>query len=245
MHIGESNSISARTRCQFLMGAWGVVTLFMLFIAFPLYILAPSMVFYFPTGLFRLLGWQLEDSRRFVILIWVPYFLLTIWALATRIKTLYFRLFFCLCALLLLNIGGCTVIINENRPINQAQKRIEATKKQYKASELRAMMMPLFEKYSFDQSKPEWENYSILDPVPEGIASLPLFEGQQLTNLIVAHLQDDTNALVILVNSGFDSKWGIVVNRSTDNRELPQIPGLTFVPWEDGVYFYIGSNFPD
>lgn len=127
------------------------------------------------------------------------------------------------------------------------ESRIESTKQQYKASELRAALLPLFANYHYDRTTNSWgpPNYVALQPVPKEVAALPLFSGLRAQQeVLIGALEDDTNALIIFTQSGTD-KWGIVIHRSEDTRELPLVNGQRFTFWFSGVFFYTGSIYPD
>lgn len=130
---------------------------------------------------------------------------------------------------------------------HRTEDKIDRTKKQYKASEVRAALLPLFKNYHYDSSKPPWgpPNYPSLSAVPREVAALPLFSDlapQQ--EVIMGALEGDTNALIIFTQRGMD-KWGIIIHRSASTRELPKITGMRFSFWDVGVFFYIGSTMPD
>jgi hypothetical protein len=144
-------------------------------------------------------------------------------------------------------VGWSLLLILLGTGCNRPEPKIERTKKQYKASEVRAALIPLFRNYHYDGSQPSYgpPNYPSLNPVPKEVADLPIFAdlaAQQ--EVIMGVLENDTNALIIFTQRGMD-KWGIVIHRSSIMRELPKVSGQQYSFWDDGIFFYIGSTMPD
>jgi hypothetical protein len=109
----KPESISAGERCAIWLSAWAATIGIMAVRTYPFSVRAPYILFWFPTGLARLAGYQLDRPRSLVWLCWVPYLVLTLFALASRNRRIFFLLFIVLCTLLLLNIGGCTVRMHD------------------------------------------------------------------------------------------------------------------------------------
>ena len=112
-HAMKSESISSGRRWAIWFSAWAVTLGIMGLLTFPFSLRAPYIVFWFPTGLARLVGYQLDRPRSLVWLCWVPYLALTTLALISRNRRFFFLLFIVLCVILLLNIGGCAVRMHD------------------------------------------------------------------------------------------------------------------------------------
>ena len=65
------------------------------------------IIWLFPWGLMDSIGWQRTGYDSDYVVGWLPYIVLTIAALLSRRRILYFAFFVILCVLLLLNIVGC------------------------------------------------------------------------------------------------------------------------------------------
>jgi hypothetical protein len=109
----KSETISAGGRCAIWFSAWATTLGLMALLTYPFSVRAPYILFWFPTGLIRLAGYRLDQPRSLVWLCWGPYVALTVFALVSRNRRLFFLLFVVLCVLLLLNVGGCAVRIHD------------------------------------------------------------------------------------------------------------------------------------
>lgn len=69
-----------------------------------------SIIWFFPLGLIKVVGWEGGHPNDFIVG-WVLYLALTVVALVSRPRVLYFTFYIILCILLLLNIAGCHQII--------------------------------------------------------------------------------------------------------------------------------------
>ena len=70
----------------------------------------PGLILYvwlFPLGLMKAIGWEQSGKDNDYILGWLPYIALTIAAMYSRPRVLYFTIYVVLCILLLLNVVGC------------------------------------------------------------------------------------------------------------------------------------------
>jgi hypothetical protein len=77
MESKGTDSLSVQVKCWIWVLAWGAATVIMLLLAFPLYMIAPAIVFYFPTGLFRVFGLHLDEFGGFSLFAWLPYLALS------------------------------------------------------------------------------------------------------------------------------------------------------------------------
>jgi len=112
-------------------------------------------------------------------------------------------------------------------------QKIENTKRQAKASEIKAVTIP----FSLSHKPRELIPSKL---VPKEISSLPILS-EAMGLVEASYLTDDktgTNAVIFEIGSGGGS-WGIIVcPTETDNCRKAR-SGLkgTVIPWEDGVYF--------
>ena len=70
----------------------------------------PTLILYawlFPWGLMEAVGWKRSGYDADYIVGWLPYIALTIAALCSRRRVLYFTFYVVLCILLILNVVGC------------------------------------------------------------------------------------------------------------------------------------------
>ncbi len=125
------------------------------------------------------------------------------------------------------------------------EDRIKSTKKQYKAADIRRTLLPLFTNYHFDPKAVPWgpPNYLLLSPIPKEVAVLPLFKNLEAHQQVcMGALENDTNAFIIFTESTID-KWGIVVHRYENTKELPLVSGQEFTLWDHGVFFLCRRQF--
>lgn len=95
--------ISLALRWKLWLGAW-LVGLVAAGFPHPVLIL---VVWLFPWGLMDMIGWQRTGHDGDYFVGWLPYIVLTVAAIRSRPRVLYFLFFGILCVLLLLNIVGC------------------------------------------------------------------------------------------------------------------------------------------
>jgi hypothetical protein len=103
-----SSEISIGRRCGLWLAAWVVA----LAITMP-NPKAVALVWVFPFGLLRLIGWRFDRYVAALVVGWLPYTLLTIAALATRQRKTYFVIYGILCATLLINAVSCNMMLRE------------------------------------------------------------------------------------------------------------------------------------
>jgi len=100
--------LSFLRRCGLWLATWAVA----LIITVP-NLKGVLLIWVFPFGLLRLLGWP---SERYVVVFtvgWLPYVVLTVAALLTRRRSTYFVIYSILCALLVVNVVGCRMMFAE------------------------------------------------------------------------------------------------------------------------------------
>jgi hypothetical protein len=106
--------MSGKARFRWWAIAWVVSLLVMGILTFPFSIVAPYIVFWFPTGLLRLAGLRMIDrSEGLILLAWAPYLILTFLAFAMPTRRSFLWFFLALCVLLLLNVAGCTLRVSD------------------------------------------------------------------------------------------------------------------------------------
>ena len=105
-----SPEISLGRRCGLWLVAWVVA----LVITLP-NPKAVALVWVFPFGLLRLMGWTIDRYVAALMVGWLPYTVLTVAALSTRQRKVYFVIYGILCAMLLLNAIGCHMMFRELR----------------------------------------------------------------------------------------------------------------------------------
>src|SRR3990172_9210888 len=112
-------------------------------------------------------------------------------------------------------------------------QKIELTKRQHAASEVRTAVLPLFAMYSYGDNRafPRSE-------LPKELTSLPLFAPEGARGMDVGWVMEDPNSLMFTVGSGF-GHWGIVVCRDPDDRKVHEVLGGHLVQWGEGIYFYL------
>jgi len=105
---------------------------------------------------------------------------------------------------------------------------VSATKRQHKASDVRAAALPLL---ATNTGSDEMQ-------VPTAISSLPLFA--QNTNVIYTWSVSDAagnRGMAFVTGSGF-GHWGIVVCPFEGGERAAKTLRGTVTPWEDEVYFW-------
>ena len=126
--------------------------------------------------------------------------------------------------ILIINVLGCGPSPEEKA----IRERIERTKREHSATEIKTRVLPLFAHY-IDKDIP-------LKEVPTIIKSLPIFEeGPQE---IEASFSDDRKSgILFIVGSGF-GHWGILICKNEIDQSIKERFGRRLIPWEKGVYFY-------
>ena len=98
------------------------------------------------------------------------------------------------------------------------------TKKQHKAADVQAALVPFFSDKGF-----------LTNRLPKEITSLPIFADGP-TNIAVCGTAS-SNVLILFIGGGF-GHWGLIVARPGHDREISRWHRARVTPWEDGVYFY-------
>lgn len=98
------------------------------------------------------------------------------------------------------------------------------TKKQHKASDIQAALVPFF-----------GDERNLTNQLPQEIASLPIFADDP-TNISVLRTES-TNVLILVIGGGF-GHWGLIVARPGHDKEISSWHRARATPWEDGVYFF-------
>jgi hypothetical protein len=111
----------------------------------------------------------------------------------------------------------------------ELNQMVEKTKSEFKASEIKAAVIPLFKKYKLDSDIPNSE-------IPKGIGSLPFFT-EGVTNVKVLWAGSCSNTLMFITGGGY-GYWGIVVSLSDEDQRVKENFGSKVIPWEAGIYFY-------
>ena len=86
-------------------------------------------VWTFPAGLLAVLRFTLTGLQLVVFLTctWLLYAILTVVTLSVNRTASYWRLYLCLCALLILNISGCRILCSERAPGTQPNQSLQPT----------------------------------------------------------------------------------------------------------------------
>ena len=111
------------------------------------------------------------------------------------------------------------------------RRGVDKTKKECQPGDVRASVMPLFEKYGHAK-----EGTAIpASEIPETLYSLPIFLNAKAKEIdgFVSHKDE----LTFMVGSGF-GHWGIVVCRDETTRVLKGVEVHRATPWADGIFFY-------